>query len=210
MPSREKEAFVKTTGKAISPAPIQAPRPTLAVSPSRRVALSGWVVLLLFALCGNARPQATQARDPGVRPGSAAGGPIDNLTPGELKLFNDGQVIFAKVDTIASDGLGPRMNFDSCSGCHAQPSSGGSGAKPNPQFQLIKRLGLHNALPFFITENGPTREARFQKTSAGAPDGGVHDLFTITGRSDASGCDIAQPDFRVLALQPLLDAVIWQ
>ena len=195
MPSREKEAFVKTTGKAISPAPIQAPRPTLAVSPSRRVALSGWVVLLLFALCGNARPQATQARDPGVRPGSAAGGPIDNLTPGELKLFNDGQVTFAKVDTIASDGLGPRMNFDSCSGCHAQPSSGGSGAKPNPQFQLIKRLGLHNALPFFITENGPTREARFQKTSAGAPDGGVHDLFTIVGAAGAGTCQLTQPDF---------------
>jgi CxxC motif-containing protein (DUF1111 family) len=27
------------------------------------------------------------------------------------------------------------------------------------------------------------------------PDGGVHDLFTITGRSDAAGCQMAQPSF---------------
>jgi CxxC motif-containing protein (DUF1111 family) len=27
-------------------------------------------------------------------------------------------------------------------------------------------------------------------------DGGVHDLFTITGRSDAAGCKIDQPDFK--------------
>jgi CxxC motif-containing protein (DUF1111 family) len=26
-------------------------------------------------------------------------------------------------------------------------------------------------------------------------DGGVHDLYTIAGRSDASGCTLAQPDF---------------
>ena len=30
---------------------------------------------------------------------------------------------------------------------------------------------------------------------AGALDGGVHDLYTIAGRSDASGCTLAQPDF---------------
>src|SRR4029077_19381451 len=33
-------------------------------------------------------------------------------------------------------------------------------------------------------------------TQRGAvPDGGVHNLFTITGRSDAAGCSLAQPDF---------------
>src|SRR5438552_2414159 len=44
-------------------------------------------------------------------------------------------------------------------------------------------------VPFFISLNGPIREARFKS------DGGVHDLFTITGRTDAPGCNIAQPDF---------------
>jgi CxxC motif-containing protein (DUF1111 family) len=36
---------------------------------------------------------------------------------------------------------------------------------------------------------------RFIKSPTGAADGGVHDLFTISGRSDASGCSITQPDF---------------
>ena len=28
-----------------------------------------------------------------------------------------------------------------------------------------------------------------------APDGGVHDLFSVTGRSDAGSCQIGQPNF---------------
>jgi CxxC motif-containing protein (DUF1111 family) len=39
------------------------------------------------------------------------------------------------------------------------------------------------------------REARFVKNQDGTPDGGVHDLFVITGRSDAPGCNIQQPNF---------------
>jgi len=151
--------------------------------------------LLLLAISGTAQPDTTKAHDPGPRPGASAGGPIDNLTPGELKLFNDGLATFAKVDTVSGDGLGPRMNLDSCAGCHAQPTVGGSGARANPQFQIIKRLGLRNTVPFFITEYGPTREARFQKNSKGQPDGGVHDLFTIVGAAGASGCQVTQPDF---------------
>src|SRR5207244_9789507 len=49
------------------------------------------------------------------------------------------------------------------------------------------------------------REARFKRNLDGTPDGGVHDLFTITGRSDAPGCVIAQPDFvTAAALQNLI------
>src|SRR5262249_33493659 len=50
-----------------------------------------------------------------------------------------------------------------------------------------------------ITANGPVREARFVSTNpsdTNAPlDGGVHALFTIKGRSDAVGCNLAQPNF---------------
>src|ERR1022692_795287 len=95
--------------------------------------------LLLAALSGTAQSQATRAHDPGSRPGASAGGPIDNLTPGELKLFKAGQATFVKVDTVSGDGLGPRMNLDSCAGCHAQPTVGGSGAKPNPHGRGIGR-----------------------------------------------------------------------
>jgi CxxC motif-containing protein (DUF1111 family) len=54
--------------------------------------------------------------------------------------------------------------------------------------------GAKNTVPWFITPNGPVREARFKKSN-GVSDGSVHDLFVITGRADAPGCNIAQPDF---------------
>jgi hypothetical protein len=55
--------------------------------------------------------------------------------------------------------------------------------------------GAKNVAPWFITQNGPIREARFKRNPNGTNDGGVHNLFVITGRSDAVGCNIAQPNF---------------
>jgi len=53
-----------------------------------------------------------------------------------------------------------------------------------------------NTVPSFLTINGPIREVRFIQDANGAPDGGVHSIFTITGRGDApAGCPISQPDF---------------
>jgi CxxC motif-containing protein (DUF1111 family) len=41
------------------------------------------------------------------------------------------------------------------------------------------------------------REARFIKAQnqSGVLDGGVHNLYTISGRNDAPGCNLAQPNF---------------
>ena len=55
--------------------------------------------------------------------------------------------------------------------------------------------------PFVHHTIGPVREARFVSNPDGSPDGGVHDLYVITGRSDAPGCSIAQPDFAVAIRQ---------
>jgi CxxC motif-containing protein (DUF1111 family) len=96
------------------------------------------------------------------------------------------------VEAVA-DGLGPRMNLDSCAGCHAQPATGGSSPFVNPQVAFA-RAGS-DAVPAFINASGPVREARFVRNPDGTPDGGVHDLFTITGRPGATGCTLAQPDF---------------
>src|SRR5262249_54144575 len=55
------------------------------------------------------------------------------------------------------------------------------------------------------TATGPVREARFKfvpnpdGTLSTTRDGGVHDLFVITGRIDAAGCTIVQPDFNTAA-----------
>jgi CxxC motif-containing protein (DUF1111 family) len=99
-----------------------------------------------------------------------------------------------------SSGLGTRFNADQCTVCHNQPALGGSGGfvVPNPQdppgkqrrpenpmFDLIPhRKGATNSVPSFIERFGPIREVRFAKKLDGTPDGGVHQLFTVVGRSD--------------------------
>ena len=99
-----------------------------------------------------------------------------------------------------SSGLGVRFNGDQCTACHNQPALGGSGGfmVPNPQdppnqqrrpenpmFHLMPhRKGATNAVPSFIEQYGPVREVRFVKKANGTPDGGVHQLFTVAGRSD--------------------------
>ena len=89
------------------------------------------------------------------------------------------------------------MNLSSCSGCHAAPATGGTSPKANPQFAFVQSADHgNNTLPSFITADGPTREARFKKVGAGnMADGGVHNLFTISGMKGADGCVLQQPDF---------------
>jgi Di-haem oxidoreductase, putative peroxidase len=111
-----------------------------------------------------------------------------------------------------SAGLGARFNGDQCIVCHSQPGIGGSGGflvpnpgEPNPRppenpmFDLIPhRKGATNRVPSFITQFGPIREVRFIFKPDGTRDGGVHQLFTIVGRTDdpgITGCSIQQPDF---------------
>jgi len=140
------------------------------------------------------------AQDPGVRGlvagagGSIAGVPIAGLSESQLAFFNVGQDEFNDVEDVAG-GLGPRMNLDACAGCHVQPMVGGTSPAVNPQVAFATTNGATNTVPSFITRNGPIREARFVRNPDGSPDGGVHNLFTITGRTDAPGCALAQPDF---------------
>ena len=65
----------------------------------------------------------------------------------------------------------------------------------NPLIAVAALNGAKNTVPWFITQNGPVREARFKHGANGEPDGEVHDLFVITGRADAPGCNIVQPEF---------------
>jgi CxxC motif-containing protein (DUF1111 family) len=138
---------------------------------------------------------SSAARDPGVRGGAAgAGAPIAGLTGTELAFFNAGTDEFADEEGV-DNGLGPTMNLGSCGGCHLQPALGGTSPPVNPQVEFATVNGAANTVPSFIAAKGPVREARFVKNADGTPDGGVHDLFTIAGRSDAPGCVLAQPDF---------------
>jgi CxxC motif-containing protein (DUF1111 family) len=135
------------------------------------------------------------ATDPGVRGGDpGAGGALPGLNDVERQYFDVAKEVFQEVDA-GPDGLGPRFNLDSCSGCHSQPTIGGTSPATNPQVTVATLMGAKNVVPPFITANGPIREARFVRNRDGSPDGGVHGLFVITGRSDAAGCNIAQPNF---------------
>jgi CxxC motif-containing protein (DUF1111 family) len=68
----------------------------------------------------------------------------------------------------------------------------------NPQVTLatLDRVkGREQAVPAFVTADGPIRVARFVKNADGTPDGSTHDIYTIAGRTDANGCNQPQPDF---------------
>ena len=168
--------------------------PTLVCKPVRCLLLVASLACLAQA----------QPKDPGVRSGvPGAGGFIAGLTPQQIALFLDGQGAFEEVDSVSGTlpgepgaGLGPSFNMNSCAGCHKFPAAGGASPAVNPQVALATLHGANNVVPAFIKVDGPVREARFQQNSDGSPDGGVHDLYVITGRSDApSTCRIQQTDF---------------
>ncbi|HUB82778.1 MAG TPA: di-heme oxidoredictase family protein [Bryobacteraceae bacterium] len=160
---------------------------------------SVFLALALSAVAGAQQTASTASTsstvaDPGPRGGAAgAGTPLPGLSADQLAMFLDGQSRFQEVEDVMPNGLGPRFNSNSCSSCHAQPAVGGSSPRNNPQ---VAFANSKNQLPPFIQANGPVREARFIQTSGGAPDGGVHDLFVIAGRSDAPvNCNVTQENF---------------
>jgi len=172
---------------------------------SRERSIAALALAVLF-LAGMAFAQT----DPGVQSASRGTGatiinPADDPN-GFTAFFEDGLARFQEVETVSNSanvGLGPRFNSNQCSSCHAQPAIGGTGAAVNPQFLFASNgVAPGSTTPYFITANGPTREARFPfffnpngSADTNAPNGGVEGLFTVTGRSDAGSCSLSQPSF---------------
>jgi len=168
-------------------------------------------VVLCLATVIVASLQLAAQNDPGPRSGPAAAGSFyPTLNSNEQAVFNEALEVLQEIDSVSGavagesgSGLGPTFNGNSCTQCHSQPAAGGSSpglSSPqnpiaNPQVALATLDGATNTVPSFITTNGPMMEARFVKNSNGTADGGVHDLYTVQGRSDAPGCTLAQPDF---------------
>ncbi len=177
--------------------------------------------VVLWAACAVVPASLLAQTDPGLRGGAINGQPGATATSplplasvsaeqpqGALEFFQNGLGRFQQVETVSNSanvGLGPRFNMNQCSACHAQPAVGGSGPATNPQFAAIANgivNGSTNSMPAFITAHGPTREARFPffTNSHGAPvtsspNGGVEDIFTVSGLSGAGGCSLPQPAF---------------
>jgi CxxC motif-containing protein (DUF1111 family) len=181
---------------------------TQAIRVSTRIVIFTFAALSLLSVgAGRLRAQT----DPGPRGGPAdAGGAYPTLNANEQFFFTQALARFQVIDSVSrtqpgttGGGLGPTFNGNSCAECHAQPAPGGSSpgltskqnALQNPQVALATLYGATNTVPPFITINGPVREARF------VSDGGVHGLYTIRGRADAPGCNLAQPDFATALAQ---------
>src|SRR5262249_33613922 len=111
-----------------------------------------------------------------------------------------------------SNGLGARHNADQCFICHAQPTLRGSGrlVLPNPAQRAPRlrkipvsrlvplRFGKQNTVPTFEQQYGPIREVRFKYNPDGTRDGGVHQLWVVTGITKdptLTSCSLTQPDF---------------
>src|SRR5215467_16053665 len=178
------------------------------------VSVSIFIAVLLIAGAAFA-----QVNDPGVRSttGVNAGQPLASVSANanDLAFFQTGLAQFNEHQTVTGDnpGLGPRFNLDSCGACHSQPAPGGTSPAanifpnvgPNPQSQVIANgtvSGATNTIPFFVAANGPVREARFPfffnangTANLNNPNGGVEDLFTVSGRADAGACSLTQPSF---------------
>jgi CxxC motif-containing protein (DUF1111 family) len=169
------------------------------------------VVLCCFAQTASVG-SSSGPTDPGVQTANRGTGATiinpANDPNGFTAFFQDGQTRFQAVESVSNsaagnNGLGPRFNANQCSACHAQPAVGGSGPAVNPQFKFVTNgVAPGNTMPDFITANGPTREVRFPffmnangSVNTGAPNGGVETIFTVTGRSDAGGCRLQQPNY---------------
>src|SRR5262249_29715850 len=122
------------------------------------LSLAGSVAALFVAQIDYVSSQVTaqavsagfRASDPGVRGGAGgAGGPIAGLTANQFAFFDSGLDDFAEAENVP-DGLGPRMNLDSCAGCHLQPAVGGTSPFVNPQVAFASKDGGTDAVPPFI------------------------------------------------------------
>src|SRR5579862_1056547 len=151
----------------------------------------------LAAAASSSAPAAANPVDPGVRTAPTDNGPpvpLAGLGSDDLTFFDDGLVRFNTIEVVSgalppnqSNGLGPRFNSTSCGSCHSQPYIGGSSPAQNPLMSIATAEGASNEIPWFLVARGPIREARFVQSN-GVPDGGVHNLFVVSGRSDAGSC----------------------
>src|SRR6267154_1410497 len=97
---------------------------------------------------------------------AGAGAQLAGLSATQAAFFTAGAADFAEVENVP-DGLGPRMNLDSCGGCHIQPALGGTSPFVNPQVAFAAKDGGTDRVPTFIAANGPVRRERLYARATG-------------------------------------------
>ncbi len=156
--------------------------PTAFAKPSRRCAAA-------VPLAADRSRHRLRARsDPGPRDGAAdAGGFYEGLTARRRsKPSRSARRNSTRPTTSRKGSVRPSISTAAAVAIRNQPSAA-------PARRSIRRRRWptqFNMLPPFITVDGPVREARFVRNADGSPDGGVHGLFTISGREGADGLRI--------------------
>jgi CxxC motif-containing protein (DUF1111 family) len=168
-------------------------------------------------ICGYEGCSAAGVTDPGPRGAPTGAGSFfssSSLPPNEVAIETAMTSFIEEVNVVAGGtstkrvGLGARWDSNGCAACHAGVSGaatgkivpGGSSLASNPLFGVYTLMGAQNTMPTFETASGPTVVARFPyQSDLVTPDGHVHQLFVITGRTDAGTCNIQQPDFTTAA-----------
>lgn len=155
-----------------------------------------------------ARTGPLTVTDPGPVGGPPNAGKMfsSGLNGVEQGYFTDGSVDFNNVNVVPcstggctpGQGLGPVFNENQCASCHAAPAVGGGSPSTNPVFSVYQLDGAQNTMPWFESQTGAVLVPRFPFNGA-TPDDSVHQLFTITGRSDAQQCNIPQPTWPTVA-----------
>lgn len=162
-------------------------------------------------------PLQAQSKDPG--PGPLRFNPnappmIQGAAPSDANLFPVAQQNFVQFYSVDGHlvgptgikfpgvGLGPRFNHFDCSSCHRVPFAGGASYSVNSQALLAGSVGTDygnqapgQVAPPFLKNAGPTLAARLKYKADGTRDGSVHQVWTISGRPDAPGCNIAPTDW---------------
>jgi len=91
----------------------------------RRVRWPAIALLAAFAAASAAAPDAPDQTPRNQYPGTA----VPGLAPAEAQRFDAGAAVFSRLFRV-EDGLGPRMNANSCATCHHNPLPGGNEFAP--------------------------------------------------------------------------------
>ena len=170
--------------------------------------LAATLCIGLVALLSTGTLQAQH--DPGPRAGTpVVGGPYPTLNAAEQAIFVNGLGQFTEVnDSVprvnGNGGLGPGLTpmvaplvILSQSRLEQVPVQLARKCRNRILRLLLDYLaGARKHYPIvYYAETAQYEKLRFVRYSDGTLDGGVHDLFSIAGRTDAPGCNLPQPNF---------------
>ncbi|MBI4468276.1 MAG: hypothetical protein HY650_03030 [Acidobacteria bacterium] len=117
----------------------------------KKTTLIKFTGLMIYAVSLAALSSSGVVRSQGA---TEFGGPLPELTPGQLELFGVGKQVFLAKRSV-EEGLGPVFNDFGCAQCHDQPATGGASAVIVPKFGRI----VNGVFDPMVEFGGPVRQS---------------------------------------------------